>query len=67
MDPGQISHSVSFDLGLHCLLRPVFPKSWSNYGNLVKLNLRRNHPGSVPEGTVELQWFKHRSDHGNLV
>ena len=25
VDPDQILHSAAFDLGLHCLLRPVFP------------------------------------------
>ena len=36
------------DLGLHCLLRPVCPNTLSKYGNSIKSNPFRNHPGSAP-------------------
>ena len=33
---------------LHCLLRPVCPKTYINYGNVIKSNPIRSHPGSAP-------------------
>ena len=43
-----MANSVNFaasDLGLYCLLRPVV---FVNYGNLIKSNQLRYHPGSAP-------------------
>ena len=50
VDPDQMPYSVPSDLGLHCLLKTVFPKTWSRskYGNLIKSIALRNHPGSSP-------------------
>ena len=36
--PDQMPHSVASDLGLHCLLRPVFPTTSSKYSTLIKFN-----------------------------
>ena len=33
VDPDQMSCSVAFDLGLHCLLSPVCPNTQGYYGN----------------------------------
>ena len=48
VDPDQTPQNAASDLGLHGLLRPVCPNMWSKYGNLIKSNSLRNHPGSVP-------------------
>ena len=37
------------DLGLDYLLRPVFPNTYSKYGNLIKPNSLRTHSGPSPE------------------
>ena len=50
VDPDQMPNSAASDLSLHYSLRPVYPNI--NYGNLIKLNPRRNHPGSAPETPV---------------
>ena len=31
VDPDEMPHSVVSDLGLHCLLRPVYPNSYIYY------------------------------------
>ena len=41
--------SAASDLGLHSLLRPVCPITFSKYGNSAKSNPFRNHPGSAPD------------------
>ena len=33
-DPDNMSHSVAYDLGLHCLLRLVCPNTWDNLNSL---------------------------------
>ena len=48
-DPDKIPRSTASDLGLHYMLRPVFPNMKSKYGYLLKLNPLRNNPGSAPE------------------
>ena len=34
VDPDQTPRSAAFDLGLLCLLKPVFPNTYSKYGDL---------------------------------
>ena len=51
VDPDQTPRSAASDLGLHCLLRSVFPNTQSKYGYLIKSTPHprlRNHPGSAP-------------------
>ena len=36
--PDQTPRSAASDMGLHCLLRPVCPITYSKYGNLIKSN-----------------------------
>ena len=36
------------DLGLHCLLRQVCSNTYSKYGNSIKSNSHKNHPGFAP-------------------
>ena len=48
VDSDQTPRSAASDLGLHCLLRPVFPNTSCKYGNLIKSNPHRIHPGSAP-------------------
>ena len=48
VDPDQMPHSVASDLGLHCLLRPVYPNTKARYGNILEwgfelLRLSRKH------------------------
>ena len=38
VDPDQTPHSAASDLGLHCLLGPVFPNMYCKYGKLIKSN-----------------------------
>ena len=35
VDPDQTSRSAASDLGLHCFLMPVFPKTYIKYDNLI--------------------------------
>ena len=35
VDPDQMLHSATSDLGLHCLFRPVCPNIWGYYGVLL--------------------------------
>ena len=48
VDSDQTPRSAASDLGLHSLLRHVFPNAWSKYGSLSKWNPLRNNPGSAP-------------------
>ena len=32
VDPDEMLHSAASHLGLHCLLRPVFPNTYDRYG-----------------------------------
>ena len=48
-DPDQTPQNAASELGLHCLLRPVFPNTLSKHGILIKSNPLRNCPGSAPE------------------
>ena len=55
VDPDQMLHSATSNLGLYCLLtmfEPVCHSLWGTY--------------SIPVHTVELQWLKHLWDRGNL-
>ena len=49
VEPDQMPQHAASDLGLHCLLRLVFPNMQSKYPNLIKSNPFRNPPRSDPE------------------
>ena len=52
-DPDQTPRSAASDQGLHCLLRPVFPNTYSKYGNFIKSNPLGSHPGSAPGSNIK--------------
>ena len=34
VDPDQTGPKEQSDLGLHCLPRPIYPKTWDHYGRI---------------------------------
>ena len=51
-NPDQILRSAESNQGLHCSLRTAFHPTQSKYGNFIKSNLLRHHPGSVSAGLL---------------
>ena len=47
VDPDQTPRTAASDLGLYCLLRSVFPNTWSKYGYFIKMNRPSPHPSEI--------------------